>query len=46
MQDSTAPCLFLPECELGDFIRITFNNCGQIHTIFEDYSQIKKSSRK
>ena len=36
LSDSSAPCFYLPKSKLGDFIRVTLNNHGQIHTIFED----------
>jgi hypothetical protein len=35
-QESTAPCFYLAKSKLGDFIRVTLNNQGQIHTLFED----------
>jgi hypothetical protein len=32
--------------ELGDFIKITLNNEGSIHTIFEDFYKEQKEKQK
>lgn len=42
--DSTAPCFYLAKSKLGDFIRVTLNNHGQIHTIFEDLKLKSRAS--
>ena len=42
--ESTAPCFYLAKSKLGDFIRITLNNHGQIHTIFEDLKLKSRAS--
>ena len=43
MNESNAPSFYLAKSKLGDYIRVTLNNQGEIHTIYEDN---KKKSRK
>ena len=42
--DDTAPSFYLNKSKLGNFIKVTLNNNGQIHTIFED--EYKKNRRQ
>lgn len=39
-----APSFFLPKCELGTKIKVTLNNSGQIHTIFDDAIRIQNNN--
>lgn len=43
MNESNAPSFYLAKSKLGDYIKITLNNQGEIHTIYEDS---KKKSRR
>ena len=44
MNESSAPSFYLDKSVLGDYIKITLNNFGQIHTMFEDVK--RKSNSK
>lgn len=41
-QKGTAPQFYIIGGELGNYVKITLNNQGNIHTIFEDFKKYKK----
>lgn len=38
----TAPQFYIKGSRLGDYVKITLNNKGEIHTIYEDFRKINK----